>query len=126
MGDTNFALGAITDVNSKQTTVQVAGWQGDDSNQAVANNGVTGEFDVTSDTIVFYIDTDAKTGSSTGSIRKATKWYSDADGAKIVTASNDEYIANTVYLTNGDDEMEVLVVESGDNQFRGKYADARK
>ena len=126
MGDTNFALGAITDVNSKQTTVQVAGWQGGASNQAVANNGVTGEFDVTSDTIVFYIDTDAKTGSSTGSIRKATKWYSDADGAKIVTASNDEYIANTVYLTNGDDEMEVLVVESGDNQFRGKYADALK
>ncbi len=116
LGETNFGLGAITDVNSKQTTVQIAGWDG----SAVQNY----ERDVTADTVVFYIDTDAKTGSSTGSIRKATKWYDDADGAMIT--SGDRYIANALYLIKDSDDLEVLVVESGDNQFRGKYADALK
>ena len=114
MGETNFGLGAITDVNGKQTTVQIAGWDG----SAVKNY----ERDVTADTVVFYIDTDAKTGSSTGSIRKATKWYDDADGAKIVNGG-DEYIANALYLIKDSDDLEVLVVEAGDNQFRGKYVD---
>ena len=114
LGETNFGLGAITDVNGKQTTVQIAGWDG----SAVQNY----ERDVTADTVVFYIDTDAKTGSSTGSIRKATKWYSDASGAQIVNGS-DKYIANALYLIKDSDDLEVLVVEAGDNQFRGKYAD---
>ncbi len=117
LGETNFGLGAITDVNGKQTTVQIAGWDG----SAVKNY----ERDVTADTVVFYIDTDAKTGSSTGSIRKATKWYDDADGAKIVNGG-DEYIANALYLIKDSDDLEVLVVESGDNQFRGKYTDDYK
>ena len=114
LGETNFGLGAITDVNGKQTTVQIAGWDG----SAVKNY----ERDVTADTVVFYIDTDAKTGSSTGSIRKATKWYSDASGAQIVNG-DDKYIANALYLIKDSDDLEVLVVEAGDNQFRGKYAD---
>ena len=114
LGETNFGLGAITDVNSKQTTVQIAGWGG----SAVQNY----ERDVTADTVVFYIDTDAKTGSSTGSIRKATKWYSDASGAQIVNG-DDKYIANALYLIKDSDDLEVLVVEAGDNQFRGKYVD---
>ena len=114
LDDVNFGLGAVTDVNSKQTTVQIT----DVDKTAL-------ERDITADTVVFYVDTDDKTGSSTGSIRKATKWYTDADkdGAVLVDAG-DKYVANCLYLTKDADDMEVLVVETGDNQFRGPYVDA--
>ena len=114
LDDVNFGLGAVTDVNSKQSTVQIT----DVDKTAL-------ERDITSDTVVFYVDTDEKTGSSTGSIRKATKWYTDADkdGAVQVDAG-DKYVANCLYLTKDIDDMEVLVVETGDNQFRGPYVDA--
>ena len=115
LGETNFGLGAVTDVNSKQSTVQIT-----DVNETSL------ERDITADTVVFYVDTDDKTGSSTGSIRKATKWYTDADkdGAVQVVAGSDKYVANCLYLTKDADDMEVLVVETGDNQFRGPYVDA--
>ena len=117
LDDVNFGLGAVTDVNSKQTTVQIT----DVDKTAL-------ERDITADTVVFYVDTDDKTGSSTGSIRKATKWYTDADkdGAVQVVAGSDKYVANCLYLTKDIDDMEVLVVETGDNQFRGPYVDEFK
>ena len=99
----------MIDVNSKGTTVQIA----DVDNQSL-------ERDVTADTVVFYVDTDAKTGSSTGSISKAVKWYADAKGAKV-TSSDGAYVANCLYLEKDIEDMEVLVIESGDKQFRGPY-----
>ena len=109
LDDNNFDLGAVADVNEKGTTVQIADV-----------NGQSLERDVTADTVVFYVDTDAKTGSSTGSIRKAVKWYADAKGA-MVTSGDDKYVANGLYLEKDNEDMEVLVIESGDNQFRGPY-----
>ena len=112
LDDNNFDLGAVADVNEKGTTVQIADV-----------NGRSLERDVTADTVVFYVDTDAKTGSSTGSISKAVKWYADAKGA-MVTSGDDKYVANCLYLEKDNEDMEVLVIESGDKQFRGPYVDA--
>ena len=107
-----FALNAITEKTSNNDTVQFA--------QAIDG---TNEFDIVSDTVIFFVDTDDKTGSTEGTIRVATDWYDDAEGAKI-TDGADAYIANCLAVRNAyEDELEVLVVESGDNQFRGAYTD---
>ena len=105
LSDPNFGLDAITDVNSNQSTVQFAD---------------NDEHDVTKDTVIFYVDTDAKEGSTEGSIRTATKYT--GDGVEI---GNSGKMANCLFLNNGDD-LEVLVVETGDNQFRGPYVDDYK
>ena len=100
-----FGLSAITDVAGNNSAVQIAG---------------VGEKKITSDTAIFYIDTDAKTGSTTGTITKAVK-YVDA-GVPVVSGS-DTYVANALYVVGTpNDELEVLVVEAGDRQFRGPYA----
>ncbi|WP_159456373.1 S-layer homology domain-containing protein [Intestinibacillus massiliensis] len=104
LDESGFGLDAINKVSSNKGTVEFV------------NHG---ERDVTADTVVFYVDTDAKTGSTEGSIRTASKYVSD--GVKI--GNTDPKMANCLYLDKDKEDLEVLVVESGDNQFRGPYAD---
>ena len=75
--------GAIQGVNDKQTKVTFDG---------------STQFDITSDTVVLYVDTDAHEGKTSGSIVEADKF-------------GDAYINNVIYKTDGTDEVELLVVD---------------
>ncbi len=118
--DNNFGIGAITSVNSNQSTVVIDGYGKD-------KNGVSGarvyDRDITSDTVIFYVDTDAKTGSNTGSISKAIDYTDQEDCAIITTSDGDKKVANCLYLAKDDEDLEVLVVDTADRQFRGEEVD---
>ena len=118
--DNNFGIGAITSVNSNQSTVVIDGYGKD-------KNGVSGarvyDRDITSDTVIFYVDTDAKTGSNTGSISKAIDYTDQEDCAIITTSDGDKKVANCLYLAKDDEDLEVLVVDTADRQFRGPEVD---
>lgn len=103
---TTLGLSAITGVNSDETEVEIY--------------GIDDTLEVVNDTVVFYVDTDELTGATEGRIRTATDWYDDAADEGGVQVGED--IANCLYLYDND-ELEVLVVEAGDNIFRGPYAD---
>ena len=75
--------GAIQGVNDKQTKVTFDG---------------STQFDITSDTVILYVDTDAHEGKTSGSIVEADKF-------------GDAYINNVIYKTDGTDEVELLVVD---------------
>ena len=75
--------GAIQGVNDKQTKVTFDG---------------SAQFDITSDTVILYVDTDAHEGKTSGSIVEADKF-------------GDAYINNVIYKTDGTDEVELLVVD---------------
>ena len=105
----NFGLDAITGGNTSRVLLATAG-----------------ELEYTTDSVIFYIDTDDKSGTSTigapsSAATKANKALDDSEGV-VIQDGADKYIANALYLANGGD-VEVLVVESGDRQFRGPYVD---
>ena len=81
--DIGATAGAIQGVNDKQTKVTFDG---------------STQFDITSDTVILYVDTDAHEGKTSGSIVEADKF-------------GDAYINNVIYKTDGTDEVELLVVD---------------
>ncbi|WP_462384928.1 S-layer homology domain-containing protein [Intestinibacillus massiliensis] len=109
--DAGFGLDAITDVSNNKGTVQFA---------------YNTEHDVVNDTVVFYVDTDAKTGSTEGTIRTATKYTGDGVEILGTDGKGSGKMANCLYLNSNDDDLEVLVVDINDNQFRGPYVDDYK
>ena len=113
-GSENFGIGAITSVNNSQTSVEITG----PNNARVAR-------DVANDTVVFYVNTDAKTGATTGTIRKAVTFTNkdDMEDAVIVNDNGVQKVVNCLYLIRDNDDLEVLVVEQSDDIFRGPDAD---
>lgn len=103
---TNFAVNAVTGVNTAGTKITVMNDINDNT-----------DFDIDNDTKVFYVDSDASSSSNrgvaSGSIKKADDFIGDGMniGGKV---------ANIVILTDGSDHADVLVVDV-QNQLTGTY-----
>ncbi len=124
IGSDNFGLGAITSVHDKQTSIELRGYGKDTFTPHNTVGLYNYDFDVTTDTVVFYVDTNDKEGTTTGTIREAIeKTSNDQKGTVLTTSTNKKMIANCLYLAKDKDDLEVLVVEATDDQFRGPDAD---
>ena len=97
-------------VASGLITTQVTGYDG--NKIGLVSEGSTKK--ITSDTVILYVDSAAKTGAEGGSIIKAD----DTDGNKSITAADD---ANVRYIVSSSDssELALLVVD-----VKNKMADA--
>ena len=94
--------------NKKLTVGALTGfaWAGKGKDGDVKFKGVTGTYTIDKDdTIVLFVDTDAKTGVADGSLQEAVKNY-DADGNETTRTMNVAYYVNTDGKT-----LDVLVVD---------------
>ncbi len=119
----NFGIGAVTSVNSSQSAVEIWGYGKTEGWHSVNR-------DIPSDTVIFYVDTKDKEGSTTGTVRTAINWTSDLDknASDFVEVTNipgedKAKVANCLYLCKDGEDMEVLVIEAGDRMFRGPEVD---
>ena len=82
-GTTDFKAGAVQGINDKQTKVSF--------------DGAT-QHDITSDTVILYVDTDKNEGQAGGSIAEADKF-------------GDTYFNNVYYKLDSSGDVELLVVD---------------
>jgi len=118
----NFGIGAVTSVNTNQSAVEIYGYGYSKTTDKFAWNHVNR--DITSSTIIFYVDTDAKTGSTTGTINTAIEWGAtqdakESDFVQVPVDGEKAKVANCLYLDKDGSDLEVLVVDTADRQFRG-------